>query len=301
VVIVRRYRPALVYANGSRAAFYGGIVGKITGKPVVWHCRISQQDPVMDLLLTRLCGTVIANSRATTARFSSHRKCRVKVVYNGIDLRRFTATAPVQPAAVQPDSQLILMVARQSREKRHDLALAAFEVVAGNNATAHLVFIGAEDCTDAGWCRSIKARAAASKFSDRILWAGHVEDPRPWYRAARVFLLTSENESFGRVIVEALAAGVPVVAPRSGGIPEIIRDPKEGILVAPGSTSQTAAAIQQLLSNGKLAAEISAAGRRRAEDFSLNVHVRQMCAVFSSVLKPAPSDLRESNRELDAP
>jgi len=84
--LCRRHNISLIYANGSRAALYGGIVGKMLHLPVVWHCRVSSKDPYLDTFLARLCTRIVANSRATVARFAERCPAKVEVIYNGIDL-----------------------------------------------------------------------------------------------------------------------------------------------------------------------------------------------------------------------
>jgi hypothetical protein len=77
---------SLVYANGSRAAFYGGIVGLISRLPVIWHCRVAERDPLLDVLLCKLCTGIIANSNATAARFDEKFGHKIDVIYNGFDI-----------------------------------------------------------------------------------------------------------------------------------------------------------------------------------------------------------------------
>ena len=84
--VCKKYRPKLIYANGSRAAFYGDIIGRILGLPVVWHCRIAESDHYLDFILTRLCNHIIVNSHATAKRFNKNFVKKVSVVYNGLDL-----------------------------------------------------------------------------------------------------------------------------------------------------------------------------------------------------------------------
>jgi glycosyltransferase involved in cell wall biosynthesis len=280
-----RQRCSLIYANGSRAAFYGGIAGWITRIPMVWHCRIASPDPHLDLILTWLSTRIIANSLATGKRFKKAHRKKVRVVYNGVDLNWLQEGTAEKPLMVQPDWRVILIVARASKSKRHDLAIDAFERVAQMDPNLHMVCIGAEDKLASGWWKHLQQKSEDSLFSDRIHWIGQVEDVRPWYRSATLLLSPSDIESFGRVLVEAMACGVPVIATRSGGVPEIVREGIDGILVTPGSANEVREAAQKLLRDESLRKNLSESGRKRAEEFSLETHVNQMVQVFEETLR----------------
>ena len=279
------YRPTLIYANGSRAAFYGGIIGRFMGIPVIWHCRIAAHDPYLDPFLSRLSTVIIANSLATAKRFKTSFSGKIRVVHNGIDLLRLAESTFSIPAFVGADWKIILVIARASSWKRHDLALDAFGSVAKILPEAHLLLIGAKDNREPEWWDHLQRTSSQSPFSDRIHWIGQIEDIRPWLKSASMLLLPSDNESFGRVLVEAMAAGVPVVGTRSGGVPEIINDGVDGLLVTPGNAREMSNAIVTLLSDTSLSQRLSEAGRNRAEAFSLGRHVDQMVQEFEKTLR----------------
>jgi glycosyltransferase involved in cell wall biosynthesis len=87
-------------------------------------------------------------------------------------------------------------------------------------------------------------------------------------RAADLFVVSSVMEGMGTSTLDAMAAGLPVVATRVGGIPEIVTDGETGILVAPGDPSALAAALTRLASDAALRAALAGSGRRKARDFS---------------------------------
>ena len=276
-------RPSLIYANGSRAAFYAGIAGRLLGTPVVWHCRITKGDPYLDPLLLRLCTVVVANSHATSRRFMKPFQPKVRMVYNGIHLQqlRDPSVATVHPFPAR--DKILLVVAGIHRSKRHDTILRAFQEVAPLDQTLQLVLIGRQYPSDMVWWDFLQEMTRRSVFRDRIHWLGPVRDPRAWYRAAWVLLLASENESFGRVLVEAMGSGTPVIATAVGGIPEIVRDGQEGLLISPGSSEQLANAIKQLLKEEDLRMRLAQAALRRADSFGLDLHIQNMLNIFNEV------------------
>ncbi|MBW1997081.1 MAG: glycosyltransferase family 4 protein [Deltaproteobacteria bacterium] len=279
----RKLNPDLLYCNGSRAAFYGGITGRLLGLPSLWHCRITEPDPLLDILLVRLSSRIIVNSRATGGRFKPRVMRKVRVVYNGIDRCYFKETPLDPPRTLKEGWKVILMVGRVSRWKRHDVALGGFETIATAEPDAHLVCLGAMDEKEPEWWTYLLAKSRNSPFPHRIHWMGPVEDVRPWYRAARVLIMPSENEPFGRVLVEAMTCGVPVVATQSGGAPEIMRDGVDGILVSPGKADELAEAVLSLLRNENLRNSMVRSAMERAKMFSLDNHVKRMVQVFEEV------------------
>ncbi|MDB9823135.1 glycosyltransferase family 4 protein [Deltaproteobacteria bacterium] len=283
--LFRKYHPAVIYANGSRAAVYGGIIGRALKIPVIWHCRIAEPDIYLDPLLCRLSNKIIVNSKATAKRFRTRFRHKVRKIYNGIDIGWLQDNAVKKPDLIQPDWKVILVIARISRWKRHDIALSVFEKIAMSDPKVHLICVGAKDQLEPKWYKYLMKRTKQYQFSDRIHWIGQVADVRPWYRSVDIFLFPSENEAFGRVLVEAMACGVPVIATRSGGVPEIVRHGKDGFLVTPGDVDEMADAVSEILKNEALGTRLARSAMERAGCFDLSTHVEKMREVFEETLK----------------
>ena len=274
----------LIYANGSRAAFYGGVVGRLSSIPVIWHCRVSDPDPYLDFILLRLVNRIVANSRATASRFPLAFQGKINVVYNGFDLEWLRDPSIAKPAVIEDDWRAILVVARASRWKRHDLILEAFETIAQAEQGARLICVGAKDHYELSWWEQLQKITRQSPFASRIHWVGAADDIRPWYRAASLMVLPSTNEPFGRVVVEAMASGLPVIATRSGGIPEIVTDMQNGLLVPENDAAALAAAVLKILHDPSLQGRLAKEGRERAKDFGMESHIRQMVSVFADTM-----------------
>ena len=284
LLLLRDFRPSLIYANGSRVALYGGLLGRILRIPTIWHCRVAQGDPYLDPFLVRLSTGIVANSQATARRFSPRFQTKVSMIHNGVDINWLRDKNVRLPDMIQEEWKVILTVARVSKWKRHDLVLSAFEQVAASEPLAHLVFLGAKDVSEPGWWEYLQEMTRRSPFSPRVHWLGQVKDVRSWYRVADMMVLASENEPFGRVIVEAMACGVSVVACRSGGVPEVVRDGLDGLLASPGSDHEIAEAMIKILNDHNFSEQLARSAIERAELFSLDSHVAKMMQIFENSL-----------------
>jgi glycosyltransferase involved in cell wall biosynthesis len=117
-----------------------------------------------------------------------------------------------------------------------------------------------------------------------VTFAGWQADVAPWLASFDVFVLPSRGEHFGRVLVEAMALGKPVVATDAGGVPEIVRDGETGLLAPPADPAALAAAVARLVEDAAQRARLGEAGRRRAADeFSLERHRDALRALYQEV------------------
>lgn len=282
----RAERPALLYANNSRAAVYAGIAGRLLGIPMVFHCRIAERDRRLDWLIARLAARVVANSHTTARRFAPRFSDKVETIYNGIGMPSETTT-PSKPQGLPAmgDGRMVLCVARVSRWKRHDMVLEAFARLAEADPSLHLAMVGGSDPYDPAWMQELEARSAAMPCSRRIHWLGHRENLSDCYQAADALILASREEPFGRVVVEAMANGVPVVAANAGGPAEIIESGVSGVLVDVDTPEGWAEGLRSVLADGGFREGIIEHGRRRAAKFSLDRHVNRMQSLFALLME----------------
>jgi glycosyltransferase involved in cell wall biosynthesis len=108
--------------------------------------------------------------------------------------------------------------------------------------------------------------AAELGLTRHTLFAGYQEDVGPFFSAFDVFVLPSANEGTPVTAIEALASGVPVVATRVGGVPDVVRDGEDGLLVEAGNVEQLATALRRLSTDPELRARMGAAGREGTVD-----------------------------------
>jgi glycosyltransferase involved in cell wall biosynthesis len=125
----------------------------------------------------------------------------------------------------------------------------------------------------------------ATGVADRLELLPFQEDPEPFWRRLSAFFLPSAFEALGTVLLDAMARGLPVVATRVGGIPEVVRDGCEGLLARPGDDVALSAAILRLRAEPALAGRLGAAGRARAGEFEIGGVVDRIVALYETLLR----------------
>jgi glycosyltransferase involved in cell wall biosynthesis len=119
--------------------------------------------------------------------------------------------------------------------------------------------------------------AADLNINECVHFAGYQAQPERFYQAMDVFALTSRSEGIPQAVLEASAAGLPVIASRVGGVPEVIEDGYTGLLFESGDAAALAAGLQALAADSELARRLGDAGRRRVE---ARFHIRRMAEEY---------------------
>jgi glycosyltransferase involved in cell wall biosynthesis len=189
---------------------------------------------------------------------------RVEVVPTGVDLKRFTPGDRLlarHRLELPSGASILLYVGRLDREKNLEFLLRAFEGIAYALPAARLVLVGSG--TEA---ERLKRVASELRLDQKILFVGSVPQERTadYYRAADLFVFTSETETQGLVIAEAHASGLPVVAVRACGVDEVVRDGETGLLLS-ASIGAFASAIRALLMDEPRCRQMGLAARAVAD------------------------------------
>ena len=267
---VRRCRPDVVHANSAPAALFGGVSIMGLGVPMIWHMR-DIQPPALTFRLTlpligRLSARVLAISRAVRDNLVSFGipSDKVTILYNAVRPLRQGGGGELRRQHGLDDGTVLLAVVGEMLHRKGQLtAVRAFARVASALPSARLLLCGGNQESDYGI--RVKEEARRLGVGDRVLFIGFRRDPGPVFDAADILLVPSNEEPFGRVVVEGLYMGKALVASRAGGIPEIVRDGVDGLLVEPGDDEAMAVAIARLAADPGLRARLGASGRGRAE------------------------------------
>jgi glycosyltransferase involved in cell wall biosynthesis len=196
---------------------------------------------------------------------------RVRVVHHGV---RPLAS---EGSGSTPRERIILHVGAIQKRKNIVRLVEAFETV---DSSWRLVLAGS---TGYGW-EEIMARVAASEARDRIVITGYVAaaELAGWYARASVFAFPSLDEGFGMPVLEAMAAGVPVVTSSRSALPEVAGD--AALLLNPEDTNALTEALGELTRNDDLRTRLAAAGRKRAATFSWEKAVSQTWDAYQNLL-----------------
>ncbi len=273
----------LVHTNTSLTP-EGGRAARLLGLPHVWHVReligpdqpfrFPLEDAALGRYFVRHASVLVANSGHTAACLAPWLPAdRLRVVPNGLDLSRFEPH-PLRPADRAP---VVAMVASlSSRVKKHALFLDLVERLPSSIEARIYGDIPSGDAYASG----LVARAGG-----RVRLMGHVADPVAIMREVDVLVQPSDQDSFGRVVVEAMAAGLPVVGVRGGGVSEIVVDGETGLLVPIDDGAALAAAVARVTADPAWAHALGEAGRARAiERYSVEACVASILDVYADAM-----------------
>jgi len=280
---------ALIHANGSRAMAHAAVAGRLTARPTLWHVRVADRDGLVDRALCAVATAIIATSRAVARRFP-WAPAKVRVVPNGVDLKRFAPRPPSSALraslGVPPSAPVALSIGRHVPEKGYRHLVDAAALVERARPGVHWVLVG-----DGELRSELEARARRLGLESRVHFTGWRDDVADVLALSDVFVLPSQSEGFGRVLVEAMAMGRAIVATAVGGVPDVVLAGRTGLLVQPADPVALADAVRALLDDPARAARLGAAGRARAESsFSLGAHVHAVERVYDEVLARAARD-----------
>lgn len=285
----------LLYLNTAKALLLGMAANVLRKTPSVFHLHDFLSRGHFSLANIKLLvqganrsAVVIANSRATAEQFrAAGGTVRVEVIPNGFDPEVFRATPRARVEEIRselnPEGGVVAAIfGRIARWKGQDLVVEALASVP--NVTLWVAGDALFTDDDRRFFEELKR--SAEPCGARCRFLGFRDDVADLMAAADIVVHASrEPEPFGRVIVEAMLAGKPVVASAAGGPLEIVNDGVTGVLVPPGDVPALASAMQELALSSALRETMGTAGRARAESlYSLPVIQAQTRRVIESVI-----------------
>ncbi|HOF87144.1 MAG TPA: glycosyltransferase [Armatimonadota bacterium] len=286
--VVRTVQPDLLHANTTAAMCYALRVRV----PRIWQVRDLVPLGAPGAVLYRQAARVAAISAAVRAAllpYADDGGEKIRPLPPAVDTARFhpaADTSPLRTALGLPaDVPLIGLIAQLVPWKRHGLFLDALERLL--QRPWHAVLAGAELHGDRAYADRLRARVAAPPLAGRVSWLPWQADAAPLLAALDILALTSEREPFGRVLIEALACGVPAVAVADGGPTDILRPDETGLLVPPDAAA-LADALAALLADPARRAALGAAGRADVEArFSVTRQRAALAALYDEVVGEA--------------
>jgi glycosyltransferase involved in cell wall biosynthesis len=275
--VLRRGRIDVVHTHDSKPLIYGTPAARLAGVKRVVHTRhfarlayITARQTLLASLAARLadCYVCVSRDSARSAASEGVPRNRLRTICNGIDISRFACTGP------SPTGPAVL-VARLSAEKDIATLLRATALVVRQQADFRVAIAGS------GPQRADLARLANElNLGDSVSFLGEVCDVPGLLAGAQFFVLTSLTEGISLTLLEAMSCGLPVVATRVGGNPEVVVDGETGILVPPTDADALAQAMLVLLKDRDRGRAMGLAGRRRV---ARHFEIGRMVAAYEAL------------------
>jgi len=283
--LFRRKRIQVLHTHHFNQLFYSVLAAKLLGIRIIHteHDTEIQKRPRLKLalrILSHFCYRMVAIGSDIASMYEEQigiPAAKIETVRAGVNLAKFDedkATAR-QSLRLKGQDQVAVIVARLFPEKNHLLLLQAFAEVAQQVKAAHLLIVG-EGTEQA----SIEAKINRLNLQNNVQMLGVRRDVGRILAAADVFALSSDREGLPIAVLEAMAAGRPVVATRVGDLPEVVQDGVNGYLVPPGDAGALAEALIKLLSDDSHAAALGTQARTTAQQYSLATMLDKYEALF---------------------
>jgi glycosyltransferase involved in cell wall biosynthesis len=261
---VREFNPNLLSLHTAKAGWIGRVVASRLGIPALYTphgwpfgnrfsplarlaFRFVERAASKDATAV-LC--VCEHEKELAVRLQVSDAARLRLIYNGVhdvppEMLARPATSPAR----------IVSVARFAAPKDHETLLGAMALLGERPWELDLVGEGPGEAP-------ARALARTLGIGDRVRFLGYQPDPAAVLARAQIFVLSTRSESFPRSVLEAMRAGLPVVASRVGGVPEAVADGANGFTVPPGDPALLAGALSRLLGDGKLRQQLGLEARR---------------------------------------
>ena len=291
--IIRKRHPGAVHANSLAAML---ALPPLHGLPALWHVRDLRLPRAAARLAALRAGAIVAISPAVAARLREllppGQHAKIALIPNGIPMPD-PAALPGRAEArrrlgLPPTAPLAGMLAHFIPWKRHDRLIAAAAALAARHPGLRFAIAGNDLFGEhADYVRRLRAQIAAAGLEQRVILLGAVDQPMTFLRALDLLVHPADDEPFGRVVCEAMAAGTPVVAMNRGGPATILEHDVTGWLVDPGTPGALPVAVERLRADDTRRARLAArAAARVREAYDIRVTAARLSACCTSLAAP---------------
>jgi glycosyltransferase involved in cell wall biosynthesis len=295
--LVKGRKIDLVYTN-TLAVIAGALWAAKNRVPHVWHVREIIPRPRLASIFFRaivsaLSDQVICNSDETRRWIAPRSSATAVTVWNGT--KSIDATLPLgdlRAAArakfnLAQDVPVVLMVGRVNARKGQDLLLNAVEMIDRTvGVPFHLMFVGGGAPGETRSVKQLLRNIAASTHRCQISVHSFADQINEYYLAADIVVVPSRHpESFGRVVIEAMSYGLPVIAAAHGGVLESVENKRTGLFFQPNNAHELYTQLMLLLKDGELRRRLGLAGRERQRDlFTVETYVEKVQTILLAVI-----------------
>lgn len=265
--IFKKENVKVVHTHNMGPLIYGTLASRLAGVPVVINTRHGRE--------RKRCSRFIwlLNNEVVTISFDAKNKLlesnridanKIKVIYNGIKIDEFEISEENnyrKRLSLTDNDYVIGTVARLSLEKDQKTLIDAFEIICKQFENARLIIVG-----DGLLRAELEEHCVNLKIKNKVFFMGFRDDVANILNIFDVFVLSSRTEGISLTLLEAMAAGKPIVATDVGGNPEVVADGVTGVLVPTNDPIKMAKSIINILENKKLSKAMAGNGRKRVEE-----------------------------------
>lgn len=301
--IFKEERPVIVHTHTSKAGILGRWAARLAGVPLVVHTPhghvfwgyFNRLTTAFYAMLEKITAAVTDKIIALTEQEKKDCLARriapeskFEIIHSGVALGMFCDSA-ADPAGMRremgipADAFVAGTAGRLTQVKGHKYLLAAAQKVLASNPGMYFVFLG-----DGELAGELRAQAEASGIAGNVRFLGWRRDVPRVMSALDVFILPSLNEGMGKVLVEAMAMGKPIVASAVGGITDLVRQGENGLLAPPADADAIAKSIELLRGDPAMRKKMSERGRAMAPDYGAAAMVRKIDALYADLLARLP-------------
>lgn len=311
--IARKHSAKIIHVNQQYFSNYGVIVGRACGLPVIVHLRGVESEDFFNQFGRWVikADKVICISQAVQSSLlkyalehfnkatASTLTKRLSIIYDGMryQQKRIAPDILRKELGIPYGSKVIGIVGQVIPEKGVSEFVEAANLIHKENDRAHFLVVGEDPYHSRNFLNQIKTRVAKLGLAEHFTFTGFRKDAVDMFHVMDVSVLASWQEAFGRVILESMITGVPVVATNVGGVPEIIENGKSGILIPKKNAEAIANGVMTVLNmpeNDRISMAVE--GRRSMMRFSIDAHVEQIQAVYEELLAKRSRKHRKEER-----
>jgi glycosyltransferase involved in cell wall biosynthesis len=272
--------PAVIHVHDESSALAWGLAARAKGIPLVWQVHQQLPQRWVDWLLRRLASHIVFVAANNQRRFNGATLPASSVIYNGVDLSVFYPAANRREGPVN-----IGFVSNLVERKRPDWLVRAAGRLAREGLNVKVLLAG-NDFTGGAKAKELQELAKQEGITGRYHYIGPRSDVPDVLRSLDILVLPSERdkEAFPRIVVEAMACGVPVLATAVAGVPEAVVDGETGLLVDPDDFDGFVDALRRLVTDEELRRNYGAAAVARCRAlFSMEANAAAISRVYRSV------------------
>jgi glycosyltransferase involved in cell wall biosynthesis len=297
--IILKEKPIIVHTHTTKAGILGRLAAKIAGVPNIIHTPhgnifyghfgflLSRFSIWIEKLFSNFTDRMIALTDGEKNDYEKLSVCpseKLLKIHSGVDVAHYmkpngNMVEKRRSLGLDQNGKVIGFVGWLLPIKGPEYLIKAMKFVWPEHPEASLVFVGKGDLDV-----DLRAQALRMNANGRIKFLGWREDINEIMPIFDMLVLPSLNEGMGRVLVEAMAAGKPVVASRVGGIPDLVIHGKTGFLVPPADEKALAAWIKKILDDPENAWEMGQQGRKLCQQFSLEAMIEKLDDLYSDLI-----------------